>query len=310
VIPARLTLRTAAPVLLVFVLLTVVTSLPYARAFLFPPPGARFVGVFYSIPDVYNYFSYMQQAQEGGFLLDDKLSLDARGPALVNLEWWAVGRFAGLTELSLPLSFRLLGFLASLALVVGMDAWLRRAGLPPSHRLGALLLVFLGGGFGGVLFLVLGPPAWRFLDLTTGLFPFISVLVNPHFVAGTALLVLALLGLTADRLAGRVAGIVLGNVLGLVRPYDLVVRYGGEEFLVLLPLCSSPESIEIAERIRCTLQDAPIIYNHEELSITVSVGIYVAEQIHDLQAAITHADEALYNAKKSGRNRVCLAHSA
>lgn len=92
-----------------------------------------------------------------------------------------------------------------------------------------------------------------------------------------------------------------------VRPYDLVVRYGGEEFLVLLPLCTSQESMEIAERIRCTIQDTHITFNHKELSITVSLGIYVAEQIHDLQGAIMHADEALYKAKNSGRNRVCLA---
>jgi len=92
-----------------------------------------------------------------------------------------------------------------------------------------------------------------------------------------------------------------------VRPYDLVVRYGGEEFLVLLPMSTSQESMEIAERIRCTIQDTPIKINNEQLSITVSIGLYVSEQIHDLQGAIMRADEALYYAKNNGRNQVCLA---
>jgi hypothetical protein len=214
-----------SPPSLVFVLLALVSNLPYARAILMPPAGTRFVGVFYSIPDVYNYFSYMQQAEDGAFVFVNKLTLDPHAPALVNLEWWAVGRLSGLTGLGLPLAFRILGLGATFLLVVGVDRWLTSAGLPERHRLGALLLVFLGGGFGGVLFLVLGPPAWRFLDLTTGLFPCLGILVNPHFVTGAALLVWALIGLVRGG-AGTALGLVLGNGLGLSRPYDLVLLVG------------------------------------------------------------------------------------
>jgi diguanylate cyclase (GGDEF)-like protein len=92
-----------------------------------------------------------------------------------------------------------------------------------------------------------------------------------------------------------------------VRLYDIVVRYGGEEFLLLLPMSTSQESMQVAERIRLTVQDTPISFNHEDLSITVSIGVYVAGQIHNFQDAIAHADAALYEAKNSGRNRVCLA---
>lgn len=221
-VPGETAPRTA---ILVFALLAVISSLPHLRATLAPPRGTRFVGVFYSIPDVYNYFSYMQQAEVGAFLFSNKLSPDPHRPAFVNLEWWAVGRVAGLTGMGVPSAFRVLGLVATFFLVLGVDRWLKGAGLPEAHRLGALLLVFLGGGFGGVLFLALGPPAWRFLDLTTGLFPFISILVNPHFVTGTALLVWAVLGLNRGGTAA-LGGVLLGNVLGLSRPYDLVLLVG------------------------------------------------------------------------------------
>ena len=223
----------ARPAAFVFALLAVASSVPHLRATLWPPPGARFVGVFYSIPDVYNYFSYMQQAEAGAFLFSNKLTLEPHRPALVNLEWWAVGFLSRVTGMGLPNAFRCLGLVAALVLVFGVDRWLTKAGLPGTHRLGALLLVFLGGGFGGVFFLVFGPPAWRFLDLTTGLFPFISILVNPHFVTGTALLVWALLGLCRGGKAAM-AGILLGNILGLSRPYDLVLLGGTRVLCVAL----------------------------------------------------------------------------
>jgi|GEM_PF-612583 len=94
-----------------------------------------------------------------------------------------------------------------------------------------------------------------------------------------------------------------------VRPYDLVVRYGGEEFLVLLPLISTEEAMEAAERIRRTVQDTPICVSGATLSVTVSVGVYAARGLQDLQDAVARSDEALYEAKRGGRNRVGLAPS-
>jgi diguanylate cyclase (GGDEF)-like protein len=111
--------------------------------------------------------------------------------------------------------------------------------------------------------------------------------------------------------AGDAALVRLATILRkAVRPYDLVVRYGGEEFLVLLPLSTPPEALEVAERIRRTIQETPVYVNHEGFGITVSVGVYAAGALHDLPDAIARADEALYEAKRSGRNRVCLAPAA
>jgi hypothetical protein len=221
------------PVLAVWLFIVALTSVPYLRAWVYPPAGKAFLGVFYAILDVYNYLSYVQQAEDGAFLFINKLSPEPHRPALANLEWWAVGRISALLGGQPGLAYRILGALLSLLLIVAVDRWLRSAGLPATHRFPALLLVFTGGGLGGILFTALGPPAWRFLDLTTGLFPFVSILVNPHFVAGTCLLAWSLWAFCeVPGARGQAVGILLGTALGLVRPYDLVLLLGIRSLVV------------------------------------------------------------------------------
>jgi hypothetical protein len=144
-------------------------------------------------------------------------------PALLNLEWWLVGRLSAALGHHPLVAYRLLGLATALALLAGLDAWLRGMGLPDPHRLPALLLVTLGGGLGGILFTFGDPGRW-YLDLFTGLFPFVGLLVNAHFVTGTALLLWTLWAyLRARTPAGQIGASALGTVLGLVRPYDLVL---------------------------------------------------------------------------------------
>jgi hypothetical protein len=207
--------------------LLIATNIPYARAWALPPRGTAFLGFFYSIPDVYRYLSYVQQAEDGQFFFANKLHPAPHRPSLVNLEWWLVGRMSALMGHHPTLAYRFFGAAATLALLLAVDRWLRRSGLPEGHRFAALLLVFTGGGFGGLLFHRLGPPAWRFLDLTTGLFPFVSVLVNPHFVAATALLLWALWAFErAEDGRGAALAVALGSALVLVRPYELPLLVG------------------------------------------------------------------------------------
>ncbi len=183
-------------VLLLWLLLMAWTSALYLRAALEPPPGRVFVGAFHWIDDVYNYVSYVQQADDGAFLFRNKLAA-ARGARaeLVNLEWWVVAAGVSASSGRRPLP----------GLPAASRAWLtlaprrrggalaaRRVGVPDTHRLAALLLVLLGGGLGGLLFELTDLPARRCLDLAVAVFPFFEILANPHFVAGTALLVWAL----------------------------------------------------------------------------------------------------------------------
>jgi hypothetical protein len=216
------TLRRLAPTLLVTLLLAGVTNAPYLRAALAPPPGSAFLGFFFWVEDMYHYLSFVEQAERGSFVFENKVLLTPHEPALVNLEWWLVGRISALVGNRPALAYRLFGLLATLALVAAADRWLRLAGLPDRHRLGALLLVTCGAGLGGVRYLLAGPPAWRSLDLVTGLFPFIELLCNPHFVAGTSLLAWGLLALLHGGTRATLGFLAIGTILGLSRPYDVV----------------------------------------------------------------------------------------
>ena len=92
-----------------------------------------------------------------------------------------------------------------------------------------------------------------------------------------------------------------------VRSYDLVGRYGGEEFLIVFPECSQEQLCRIAENIRLTVSSQPVVFGAIEIPISFSIGA-VAVTSGDWLAGdmIAVADVALYQAKNTGRNRaVC-----
>jgi hypothetical protein len=214
--------RTRA-VTLVWVLLSLWSGGLYVRAALDPPPGRVFIGTFHWVDDFYNYASYVRQAEDGALLFRNRLLEPSRSrPELLNLEWWLVGRVSLALGRHPFLAYRLFALVTSLALVVGVERWLSRLGLPDSHRFLSLVLVFLGGGLGGLLFELTDRPVWRCLDMSVAFFPFLEILANPHFAAGTALLVWSLWAFAAlPGRGGPLLGIALGTVLGLVRPYDV-----------------------------------------------------------------------------------------
>lgn len=102
---------------------------------------------------------------------------------------------------------------------------------------------------------------------------------------------------------------VAHRILACVRPMDTVARFGGEEYAVVLPNCSSSYGNIVAERIRESMAHAPVVLGpHLSLSLTVSVGGAYAPQWIRSEAAIwiERADRQLYRAKREGRNTVCL----
>lgn len=93
----------------------------------------------------------------------------------------------------------------------------------------------------------------------------------------------------------------------VVRVYDLVGRYGGEEFLVVLPNCNRDQVSDSAERIRAVIDSGPILAPGSELRVTISVGATVATPGSGSPTQILAvADAALYRAKNNGRNCVVV----
>lgn len=92
-----------------------------------------------------------------------------------------------------------------------------------------------------------------------------------------------------------------------LRQSDLLGRFGGEEFVVLLPGSDIEEAGRAAERLRARVGGMEITVDGVPVAITVSVGVAVAgDHGNDLVELLTAADLALYRAKETGRNRVCL----
>jgi len=89
------------------------------------------------------------------------------------------------------------------------------------------------------------------------------------------------------------------------RETDFIGRYGGEELVIILPETDLHTSSKVAETIRKSIEKEPVEFEEEIIHITTSIGISSLRKEHDNYATLfSEADEALYNAKKLGRNRV------
>lgn len=101
---------------------------------------------------------------------------------------------------------------------------------------------------------------------------------------------------------------LLGKLLNsLIREEDLVCRYGGEEFLLVLPNCELDNAQRVAETVRQKISEMPITLRGNDLNITVSLGIARFPQNgSSIKRLIAASDQALYAAKKQGKNRTII----
>jgi diguanylate cyclase (GGDEF)-like protein len=113
---------------------------------------------------------------------------------------------------------------------------------------------------------------------------------------------------------GHIAGDIVLKVVGKIlqesfqQPGDIVGRYGGEEFAVLLPDCPKKSAIELAHGLREKIEKQSIMLRRQQTRVTISVGIAsFPEDARVKEGLIQRADQALYKAKKEGRDRVCWA---
>jgi diguanylate cyclase (GGDEF)-like protein len=111
---------------------------------------------------------------------------------------------------------------------------------------------------------------------------------------------------TRGHAAGDVVLRIISSAMAaVVRPYDSVGRYGGEEFLIVAPGCGLAETWELAERVRRHIAACSVVVAGEAtVSVTLSLGIATGASSSDSEKLLHAADAALYLAKTAGRNRV------
>lgn len=91
-----------------------------------------------------------------------------------------------------------------------------------------------------------------------------------------------------------------------LRPTDKVARYGGEEFVVLLPQTPLDEGQQILTRLQRSLSGGLFMHDNKPVFVTFSAGVTAYRDGETIEAALERADQALYEAKRSGKNRTCV----
>jgi len=105
------------------------------------------------------------------------------------------------------------------------------------------------------------------------------------------------------------------SIVENVRKLDIACRYGGEEFGIILPTTDVVTGAKVAERIRCSIEQHPLVFgddngNEQILPMTVSAGLstLTGKTFIDPKKLVSEADSQLYLAKQQGRNQVCFTH--
>ena len=97
------------------------------------------------------------------------------------------------------------------------------------------------------------------------------------------------------------------RIQSAVRDFDIVGRFGGEEFAIILVNTDRPLAEIIGERIRHEIAATPIHTRSGNIQVTISIGLAMLAHGDDRDAVVERADKAMYEAKKLGRNRLCVA---
>ncbi len=100
----------------------------------------------------------------------------------------------------------------------------------------------------------------------------------------------------------RVIESVAKDIVTSVRQDSICARWGGEEFVMFLPNTAKADAVKIAQRIRQSIEEN--VRTSKKLTVTISIGVYACSATEEIVSMAYFADEALYQAKKSGRNRV------
>ena len=114
-----------------------------------------------------------------------------------------------------------------------------------------------------------------------------------------------------DRLGHQAGDLALVHLARIVRrsirPTDIISRYGGEEFVILLPETLLDDAVMVMSRVQRELTKRIFLHNHERVLITFSAGVAQRAFGESQEELIARADKALYHAKEAGKNRVWAA---
>ncbi|MEO5697674.1 MAG: GGDEF domain-containing protein, partial [Burkholderiaceae bacterium] len=91
-----------------------------------------------------------------------------------------------------------------------------------------------------------------------------------------------------------------------LRPTDRIARYGGEEFVVLLPATGAEEGQQILTRLQRSLTGGLFMHKDKNVFVTFSAGVTLYSLAERIEEALERADQALYEAKRTGKNRTCI----
>lgn len=91
----------------------------------------------------------------------------------------------------------------------------------------------------------------------------------------------------------------------VLRTRDIIGRWGGEEFIFLLPHSDLEDAVQVTERLRAEIENRSIDNQGNKISITSSFGVAMVQALDNIESAVERSDSLLYKAKKEGRNRVC-----
>jgi len=96
-------------------------------------------------------------------------------------------------------------------------------------------------------------------------------------------------------------------VKAALRPVDMIARYGGEEFVVVLPSTPVTEAQQVLSRLQRMLTESLFLHEEQQVFVTFSAGVTAYRLGERIEEALERADEAMYEAKRTGKNRTCIA---
>lgn len=108
--------------------------------------------------------------------------------------------------------------------------------------------------------------------------------------------------LAGDKVLRLISRVLIKNLRGS----DFVARFGGEEFVILMPSTEAEEGAKAIEKLRESVSKSPFNFHGEPVTITMSFGITQTQESDTKEALFDRADASLYKAKQEGRNRICI----